>query len=298
MSSINLSKKESLTLTQNDLLTKIKGISIGKTLVFCFLVIVAVVQIYPLIYLFFFSLKNNAEILGGNVAGLPQQWLWANYKTIFSNSDMPLYFFNSTVITISSIFAVLYLSGTAGYAITRMKWKYSKLVLVIFLLGIMVPVQSSLLPLFKNFSAIGMTNSYLALIIPYVAFGLPIAVYIFTGFYESIPYEMEESGCLEGCNIFQIYAHIILPMVKPAVATIAIFTYRGVWNELLFAVTFITKKAYKTVPVGLMSLQGRYSTKWGPIGAALLIAALPSLILYFILSKQVQESMTSGAVKG
>ncbi len=275
-----------------------KKLSPSKIMLYGFLAVVALVQIYPLIYLFFFSLKSNAEIFGGNVAGFPQDWLWSNYKSVFSNSDMPTYFFNSTIVTVISISVVIFLGGTIGYAIERMKWKYSKLVLTIFLLGIMIPTQSSLLPLFMNLSRLHMTDSYQALIIPYVSFGLPIAIYIFTGFYESIPYEMEESGCLEGCNIFQIYAHIILPLVKPAIATIAIFTYRNVWNELLFAVTFITKKAYKTVPVGLMSLRGRYSTKWGPIGAALLIAVLPSLLLYFILSRQVQESMTSGAVKG
>lgn len=299
MSSINITKRKSLGATDDGILINSSPrIKPGKILLYAFLLSVAIFQVYPLIYLFFFSLKSNAEIFGGNILGLPQDWLWSNYKTVFSSSDMPIYFFNSTLVTVISILAVIFLGGTSGYAIQRMRWKLSKVVLTIFLLGIMVPTQSSLLPLFQNLSKINMTDSYLALILPYVAFGLPIAIYIFTGFYESIPFEMEESGCIEGCNIFQIYWHIILPMVKPAIATIAIFTYRNVWNELLFAVTFITKKVYKTVPVGLLSLRGRYSTKWGPIGAALLIAVLPSLVLYFILSKQVQESMTSGAVKG
>ncbi len=271
---------------------------IRNIVLYTFLILVAIIQIYPLIYLFFFSLKSNGEIFGGNVMGPPRDWLWSNYSVILSKSDMPLYFLNSTVVTTLSILLVIILGGTAAYGIERMKWKYSKIVLTVFLLGIMIPTQASLLPLFSVFSKNGITNSYLALILPYVAFGLPVAIYIFTGFYESIPYEMEESGCLEGCNIFQIFGHIILPMVKPAVATIAIFTYRNVWNELLFAVVFISEKAFKTVPVGLMSLTGRYSTKWGPIGAGLLLAVLPSLILYFLLSKKVQESMMNGAIKG
>lgn len=299
MSSINLTSKKVLGSYNSKVqLGNLRKTNPSKALLYCFLIVVAVFQVYPLLYLFFFSLKSNAEIFGGNILGLPQDWLWSNYDTVLSSSDMPIYFFNSTLVTVISILAVIFLGGTAGYAIQRMRWKFNKVVLTIFLLGIMVPTQSSLLPLFQNLSKINMTDSYLALILPYVAFGLPLSIYIFTGFYESIPYEMEESGCIEGCNIFQIYWHIILPLVKPAIATIAIFTYRNVWNELLFAVTFITKKAYKTIPVGLLSLRGRYSTKWGPIGAALLIAVLPSLVLYFVLSKQVQESMTSGAVKG
>ncbi|MBN2617852.1 MAG: carbohydrate ABC transporter permease [Spirochaetales bacterium] len=271
---------------------------INKTLLYVFLGFFGVIQVYPLLYLFFFSLKSNGEIFGGNIMGLPEKWLWSNYEVILSKSDMPLYFFNSTLVTVISILAIIVLGSTAAYAIQRMKWKYSNLVLTIFLLGIMIPTQSSLLPLFNAFSAVDLTNSYIALIVPYISFGLPVAIYIFTGFYESIPLEMEESGCLEGCNIFQIYYYIILPMVKPAVATIAIFSYRNIWNELLFAVTFISQRAFKTVPVGLMSLTGRYSTKWGPIGAGLLLAVLPSLILYLLLSKKVQESMMAGAIKG
>lgn len=297
MSSIEVTRESKVTLPAINI-DKVKKIKVSTLVLYLFLGAVVLVQVYPLIYLFFFSLKNNSEILGGNVIGLPNNWLWSNYKAVFSSSDMPRYFINSTLVTTVSIIGVLLFGGTAGYAIQRMKWKYSKLVLIIFLLGIMIPQQSSLLPLFINFSKLKITDSYLALIIPYVAYGLPVAIYIFTSFYESIPYEMEESGCLEGCNIYQIFSFIIFPMVKPAVATIAILTYRGVWNELLFAFIFITKKAYKTIPVGLMTLEGRYSTEWGPMGAALLIAALPSLILYFVLSKQVQDSMVSGSVKG
>lgn len=297
MSSIELTQKKEFPLGKVNLLN-VGAVKPSKVILYTFLAFVALVQVYPLIYLFFFSLKDNGEILGGNVLGLPHNWLWSNYRSIFGNSDMPLYFFNSALITSISIIAVLILGGTAAYAIQRMKWRFSKLVLIIFLLGIMIPQQSSLLPLFINFSRVNLTDSYMALIIPYVAYGLPVAIYIFTSFFESIPLEMEESGALEGCSIIQIFFYLIFPMVKPAVATIAILTYRGVWNELLFAFIFITKKAYKTVPVGLMTLEGRYSVQWGPMGAALLIAALPSLILYFVLSKQVQDSMVAGAIKG
>lgn len=296
MSSIEIAEKKGYSFAKISLLNA--RVKPSTVLLYSFLSIVFLVQVYPLIYLFFFSLKNNSEILGGNVVGLPENWLWRNYLSVFGSSDMPKYFFNSALVTLISIIGVLFLGGTAGYAIQRMKWKLNKIVLIIFLLGIMIPTQSSLLPLFINFSKVELTDSYLALIIPYIAYGLPVAIYIFTSFYETIPFEMEESACIEGCSIFQIFGHIIFPMVKPAVATIAILTYRGVWNELLFAFVFITKKAYKTIPVGLMTLEGRYSTEWGPMGAALLIAALPSLVLYFVLSKQVQASMVSGSVKG
>ncbi len=269
-----------------------------KFLMYIFLSTFVVVQIYPLIYLFLFSLKSNSEIFHGNVAGLPENWLWSNYKMVLANSDMPLYFLNSLIVTSTTILGVIILGATAGYAIQRMKWKLSKAVLIIFLLGMMIPFHSALLPLFMILRNFKLLDSYAALIIPYIAFGLPVSIYIFTGFYQSIPYEMEESAFMEGCTIYQSFLHIILPMVKPAIATIAIFTYRSAWNELMFAFSFVSKKAYKTIPIGILALNGRYATKWGPIGAALLIAVLPSLLIYLLLSKYVQDSLRSGAVKG
>ena len=273
-------------------------INLPNTLLYLFLGLFALIQVYPLIYLFLFSLKSNAEIFQGNVTGLPENWLWSNYNAVLGNSDMPLYIFNSLIVTALTVIGVVILGGAAGYAIQRMKWKLSKLVLTIFLLGIMIPYHSALLPLFIILRNMNLLDSYAALVIPYVAFGLPVSIYIFTGFYKSIPYEMEESACLEGCSIYQAFSKIILPMVQPAIVTIAIFTYRNAWNELMFAVSFISKKAYKTIPVGIMALSGRYTTQWGPIGASMLIAVLPSLLLYMILSKKVQESIRAGALKG
>lgn len=270
----------------------------GTILIYLFLGVFTVIQLYPLVYLFFFSLKSNDEIMGGNVAGLPQQWLWKNYAKVLANGDLPRYFLNSVIVTSSTILLVIGLGGGAAYAIQRMRWKLSKATLILFLLGIMIPFHAALLPLFKILSKLNILDSYLALILPYVAFGLPVAIFIFTGFFKSVPYEMEESACLDGCNIYQTFFHIIMPMVKPAIVTIAIFTYRNAWNELMFAVSFISKKAFKTIPFGLMALNGRYATQWGPIGAALLMASLPSLIIYFILSKQVQDSVRAGAIKG
>jgi raffinose/stachyose/melibiose transport system permease protein len=279
---------------------KKKTLSLNRwtILMYLFLGTFVIVQVYPLIYLFLFSLKSNNEIFNGNVIGLPENWLWSNYKLILSNSDMPLYFFNSLIVTSITILGVIILGATAGYAIQRMKWKLNKIVLIIFLLGMMIPIHSALLPLFMILRNFKLLDSYAALIIPYVAFGLPVSIYIFTGFYQSIPFEMEESAFLEGCTIYQSFFHIILPMVKPAIATIAIFTYRSAWNELMFAFTFISKKAFKTIPIGILALNGRYATKWGPIGAALLIAVLPSLLIYLLLSKNVQDSLWAGAVKG
>jgi len=262
------------------------------------LMVFAVIQIFPLVWLWEFSLKDNNEIFGGNIAGLPQNWRWINYKIAFVEAKVFSYFSNSVFVTAVTILATLVFAATAAYALERMVWKGRETFLKIILLGLMVPIHAALLPLFLVLSRLHLLNSYWALIIPYVAFGLPMAVYLFTSFFASIPREMEEAAAIDGAGIYKIFFAIIFPLIRPALATVSIFTFIGTWNELMFAVTFVNKAKYKTLTVGIMSMVGAYTTKWGEIGAGLMIATIPTIIIYLLLSKQVQDSLVAGAVKG
>lgn len=258
----------------------------------------AAVQMFPLIWLFFFSLKNNDEIFGGNVLGPPLHFVWDNYRQALIQGNVGLYFINSVIVTFSTILISGILASMASYAITRMRWKLSKTVLIIFLLGLMIPIHSALLPLFIILRKLHLLNSYLALIIPYTAFALPMAIFIFTGYLQTIPSELEEAACLDGCDIYHIFIRIILPLLKPVIATVSIFTYLSTWNELMFAVVFINNEKFKTLTVGILSMVGRFTTRWGPIGAGLVIGTLPTLVIYALMSRQVQNSLTTGALKG
>lgn len=269
----------------------------GK-LVHIILVAIAVIQVFPLFWLFTFSLKDNSEIFGGNIAGLPQNWRFENYSTAFLQANVLQYFLNSILVTAVTILITSILGATTAYAVERMRWRGRKAVMGGILLGMMVPIHAVLLPLFIVLSRAKMLNSYWALIIPYVAFGLPMAVYLFTSFMASIPNEMEEAAAIDGCGIYKIFFRIILPLIRPAIATVSIFTFISSWNELMFAVTFISKTEYKTLTVGIMSMVGAYTTKWGEIGAGLMIATIPTIIIYLLLSEQVQNSLVAGAVKG
>lgn len=263
-----------------------------------FLIIFAFIQIYPLFWLFEFSLKDNSEIFGGNIAGLPEHWRFENYVTAFFNANVIRYFFNSVIVTGVTIVITLIISAMSAYAITRMIWRGRETTLKIILMGMMVPIHAALLPLFIILSKAHLLNSYWSLIIPYVAFGLPMAVFLFTSFMESLPRELEEAAAIDGCGIYQIFWKIIFPLIRPAIATVSIFTFISSWNELMFAVTFINKAEYKTLTVGIMSMVGAYTTKWGEIGAGLMIATIPTVIMYLLLSEQVQKSLVAGAVKG
>lgn len=271
---------------------------IKKAIVQVFLLIYAVIQIYPLIWVVLFSLKGNNEIFGGNIAGLPKTWKFENYVNAFKQAKILDYFFNSVLVTVATIILVIIFSAMAAYAIERMIWKGRGLAMKVILLGMMVPIHAALLPLFMVLKNAHLLNTYWALIIPYVAFGLPMGVYIIGSFFASIPRELEEAAAIDGCGIYRIWGTIMLPLVKPALATVAIFTYISSWNELMFAVTFISKKEYKTITVGIMSMIGTFTTKWGEIGAGLVIATIPTILIYLLLSEQVQKSLVAGAVKG
>lgn len=271
---------------------------VGTIIKYIALIAVAVIQIFPLYWLITFSLKSNVEIFGDNVIGLPQHWRFENYAEALTKSSLIRYFFNSVFYSAVTVLVAGLLSAMAAYAIARMYWKKRNTVFTIFTVGIMIPAQAALLPLFQLLDKIGLKGGYLGLLIPYIAGAIPMSVMILTGFYKGIPKEIEEAACIDGCGLWRCFFSIITPIVKPALATASIFTFLGTWNELMLANTFVDKDVYRTLPVGIMSFAGQYSTDWGLIGAGMVIATLPTILIYFLLSNQVQESLVAGAVKG
>jgi raffinose/stachyose/melibiose transport system permease protein len=182
------------------------------------------------------------------------------------------------------------------YALVRLKWKLSKAVYLLFLVGMMLPVHSVLLPLFLNLQPI--LNSYFSLILPYTAFAMPLAILIMVGFLDGFPKELEEAAFIDGAGIYSIFFRIIMPLLSPAMATIAILTFLSSWNELMLAVTFISDDRYKTITTGVLELIGKYTTRWGQVGAGLVITTIPTVIIYIFLSNNVQKSLAIGAIKG
>lgn len=262
------------------------------------LIIIAAAQLFPLYWLFTYSLKGNVEIFSDNIIGLPKVWRWENYTTAFTQTNLVKYFLNSVFYSFFTVVIAGFISAMAAYAIARMEWKLKHVIFGVFALGIMIPAQAALLPLFQILDKTGLKGGYLGLLIPYITGALPMSIMILTGFYRSIPREIEEAACIDGCGIFRCFISIILPIIKSALATASIFTFINTWNELMLANTFVDSEKYRTLPVGIMSFAGQYSTDWGLIGAGMVIATLPTIVIYFMLSNQVQESLVAGAVKG
>ena len=268
----------------------------SSVIVTVILLVVAFIQLFPLYWMFTFSLKSNAEIFGGNIVGLPQNWEWENYVEIFSRANMGRYMLNSVIVTALTIFFTALLSTMATYAIVRLKWKLSRVVYLVFLVGMMLSIHAVLLPLFVNLKPV--LDTYAALVLPYVAFNMPTAILLMVGSLEGLPKEMEEAAFIDGASIYRIFFQIIMPMMMPILSTVAILTFLSAWNELMLAIAFVSGEDAKTMTVGVNDMVGKYSTKWGLIGAGLTVATIPTLVMFAFFSNNVQKSLTMGAIKG
>lgn len=269
-----------------------------EVLVQTIFIIWALINLFPVYWMFTFSLKSNEEIFGSNVAGLPKEWLWSNYSRALEVGNIGRYFLNSVLVAVVTIVIVMLVSMMATFALTRMIWKGRKTMNSFFMLGLTIPIHASIVPIYTTLSRLHLLNTYMALIVPYAAFSLAMGILICTGFMQDLPKELDEAACIDGCGTWGIFFRIIVPLMKPAVATVSIYTFLQCWNELMFANIFVSDKTHKTLPVGIQALSGQYMTDWGPIGAALVMATFPTLLFYVFFSKKIQESFIAGAVKG
>lgn len=269
-----------------------------ETLVYLLLAFWALINLFPVYWMFTFSLKSNNEIFGDNVIGLPKEWLWSNYSKALQVGNIGRYFLNSVIIAVVTIALVMAVALMATFALTRFMWKGRKMMNDFFMLGLTIPIHASIVPIYVTLSKLHMLSTYSSLIIPYAAFSLAMAILICTGFMQEIPIELDEAACIDGCGTWRIFFKIIVPLMKPAVATVSIYTFLQCWNELMFANIFVSDKAHKTLPVGVQALSGQYLTEWGPVGAAMVLATFPMLVFYIFFSKKIQDSFIAGAVKG
>jgi len=280
--------------------TKYTKIStVGKIIILSFLTIYSVITLFPILWLAYNSVKTNNDFLA-NPFSLPSlsKLQLKNYYDAWVTMGIQKFTLNSLIISCTSVLLSLIISSMAAYAIERMIWNSSQKVLSYFLSGIMVPIQIILIPLFINFKKMNLLDSRIGLLIPTVAFALPTSIYILTGFYKSIPRELEEAALIDGCSVYTIFYKIILPLTMPAFVTIAVFNFLGAWNDLLIPLVLIQTPELMTLPVGLLNFRGMYGAELTKMFAAVFISAIPSIIIYFVLQDKLLKGMIAGAVKG
>ncbi len=261
--------------------------------------IVAFFQVYPLVYTCLSGLRTQAEFQTLPPYAFPRSLYLSNYQYVITESSIPLYFLNSLIIMMAVIILVLILSSMAAFAIAKMRFRMSHYLLVYFLLGLMIPMQVCLLPLYLVFSMLNLTDTYLGVITPQTAFGLPLSIYLFVSFYRFLPDDLLEAGVIDGCSARRLFISIVLPMSRNTLITLALMRAVFCWNDFIFPYTFTSSKRMQTITLGLQDFVGAYGyTDWGKTFATITMTILPTLLVYFFLGKYMVAGLSDGAVKG
>lgn len=274
-----------------------KPIRINTVLIYTLLVLLAFIYIAPLAWMLSVSVKTKSEVFS-NPFGLPEAIQWQNFTFAWNVGRLGVALRNSAIVCTVTLVISMLLGSMAAFAIGRMKWKMSNAALGYFMIGMMVPVHCILIPLFVMFAKVNLANSLIGIIIPYITFSLPMTIFILTGFFKSMPGELFEAACIDGCSIYGCFFRIALPLASTGLFVTGLMTFINNWNELLVAMVFISDTEKKTLPVTLTYFVGPYATNYVQMFAAIIIAITPTIIVYCMFSNKIVAGLTAGAVKG
>ncbi|KYH24421.1 trehalose/maltose transport system permease protein MalG [Halalkalicoccus paucihalophilus] len=261
------------------------------------IILLCLVSFFPIIWIFLTSIKPSSEIVQFPVKYLPSEIIIENYRIALEQAPFARYLFNSFVVASGTAIVCVVLGSMAGYALSRLEFRFKLHVLMIVLVSAMLPFFGRLIPLFNLARETGFLNSYLGLIIPYSAFQLPFAIWIFQAYFKELPDSLEEAGLIDGLSHIGVLFRIILPVSAPAMATTAVIVFIYAWNEFLFALTFMTQDSMKTITVGIALYQGEFTFPWATISAAVFMSIVPLLLLMLFFQRKIVEGLTAGVGK-
>lgn len=261
------------------------------------LTIYALLTLYPLLWLFLSAFKTNNEFFS-HPFGLPSEWKLENFTRAWKVAEMNISFVNSTVVTIVSLLLTLMIGALAAFILSRFSFRLKPLLMGLFLLGMLIPVHSTLVPLFILMKQLHILDSYAALILPYVAFELPISIFILSAYMTSFPKELEEAALIDGSGYWGMFLRIMLPLSLPALSTVAVLAFLRFWNDFAFPLVFISDVKLKTLPLSLSVFADGYGTDYSLTLAALAMSVVPTIIVYLVFQEQIMKGMLAGSVKG
>jgi raffinose/stachyose/melibiose transport system permease protein len=257
------------------------------------------IELAPLAWLLLSSFKTQSEFVNDPAWSLPGHWDFGNYADAWTTGRIGLYIRNSLLATVPSLAFIIVLGVAAGFALEVMVWRGRHQVLLMFLVGIMVPSQMILLPLFRVYFSTGLSGTLWPLILTYTAAGLPLTVFMMATYFRSVPRELFEAATIDGAGILTAFWRIGVPVVRNAVFTVALVQFFFIWNDLLISLTFTNNDDLRTVQVGLLNFTGQYGeTAYGPLFAAISINVVGALGLYLLINQRIIKGLTAGAVKG
>jgi arabinogalactan oligomer/maltooligosaccharide transport system permease protein len=262
------------------------------------LVLFCVIAVYPVLQVLTISLRPADRLLSTSLDIIPENATLQAYVTLFTDRPFLLWMGNSLFVSIVVTLTGVALASTAGYAFSRFQFAGKKVGLLSLLTTQMFPATMLLLPLYIMLIKLGLINTYLGVIVIYTATALPFTIWTMKGYYDTIPYSLEEAARIDGCNQFQAFWKVILPLAAPALVITALFSFMTAWSEYLVAAQILQDSALWTLPLGLKSFESNMTTEWGLYGASSLIVAVPVVILFLALSKYLVSGLTLGSVKG
>jgi raffinose/stachyose/melibiose transport system permease protein len=268
----------------------------GKLVAYVVMVLFTALTLLPLVWLVYSSFKSNGEIIRNSLA-LPKAWITTNYPQAWKRGHLGIYFLNSVLYTGVATTLTVLLSVMTGYAFAKLKFRVTGIFYAFFAMGLLISVQAVLVPLYFVWTKVGLYNTRLGLIIPYIAFGLPLGIYLATSFIKGIPDALTEVALIDGASYLTIFGRIILPICNPVVTTIAILTFLGNWNEFVFALMLLSKDSLRSLSVGINSFAGILNTNYGLQFAALVIGLVPMIAFYLFFHRQLMAGFAEGALK-
>jgi len=277
----------------------IKGTSsLAKGVMYFVVIIFTVLALYPIYWLIVQSFKTTQEYMTASKLALPKSWYVMNYPWAWINGKFSLLFFNSIFYTVITVISIIILSFMAGFAFAKLPSKLTPWLHGSFIIGILLTLQSILVPLFLMINAVNLYNTRIGVLIPYIGLGLPMSVYLATAYMKSIPEAILESARMDGAVYMKIFASIIMPMSAPVAATVAIISTTGVWNEFIMINILASDDNLKSLPVGINKFSGALASDYGKQFSALVIGMIPMIVFYIIFRKQITKGVSAGAVKG
>ncbi len=275
-----------------------KALKITPLIILHYWVVITIVigMGFPLIWMVYSSLKTNREI-SRSILSLPKAFRWQHFIEAWVEGNLGRLYINSLLVTGISVLIIVVFSSLAAYAFARLKFRGRDTLFSVFLIGLLLPSQVVIIPLFVLLRDLHLLNTWWSLILPYSSWSLALTVYLLKSFYLTLPQELEDAAYIDGASLFQVFYYVMLPLIRPALVTMIILNLVGLWNELLFSLLFIRDDALRTLPSGLLTFYGYHNVDYRLVFSALSISTVPILIVYFFFQKQVIAGLTVGSIE-
>jgi raffinose/stachyose/melibiose transport system permease protein len=268
----------------------------SRILFYVFMIAISCVFFYPMIWLVLSSFRSNRDIFARPFA-LPERIDLGNWAEAWKIGHMSIYAKNSVIVTGCAVAGILLLAGLAAFAFSKLRFKGSGALMLLFAFGLFMPLQSFFIAQSYLFERLHLKDSYAGLILPYIGMGLPLAVFLLKAYLDSVPKGLLEAARIDGCGDFSLFVRVVLPLLIPSMATVGIFSALNAWNELLLAMLYIQNDALKTIPVGLLAFSSRYMTDYKLLFSALSLITIPMIVVYIFFHRYIVAGLTEGALK-